>query len=195
MPSTALKHLAKKAKVSTERAEHLWHKAKGIVSAEYPEAAKDYYALVMGITKKMMGLGEALTEDEQTMTAEHGPQGGMENLIRNLFMAQRCAHVHHWKVKSLSLHLALGDLYETLIEFADELMEMYMGAYGADEVHISQSDPNHFSEQDPVEFIRQLHDVLKALEKTIPQDGFLVNKFQELQGTVARTKYKMENLK
>jgi DNA-binding ferritin-like protein len=191
MPTTALKHLAKKAKVSTERAEHLWHKAKGIVSAEYPEAAKDYYALVMGITKKMMGLGEALTEEEQAMAAEHG---GMENLIRNLFMAQRCAHVHHWKVKSLSLHLALGDLYEALIEFADELMEMYMGAYSAD-IKIAQSDPNHFSEQDPVEFIRQLHEVLKALEHSIPQDGFLVNKYQELQGVVARVKYKMENLK
>jgi DNA-binding ferritin-like protein len=169
MPSTALKHLAKKAKVTPERAEHLWHKAKGIVSAEYPEAAKA----------------------ELAASADHG---GMENLIRNLFMAQRCAHVHHWKVKSLSLHLALGDLYEALIEFADELAEMYMGAYGAD-IKIAQSDPNHFSEQDPVEFIRQLHDVLKALEKSIPQDGFLVNKYQELQGMVAKTKYKAENLK
>ena len=78
--------------------------------------------------------------------------------------------------------------------FGDELMEMYMGAYSAD-IKIAQSDPNHFSEQDPVEFIRQLHEVLKALEHSFPQDGFLVNKYQELQGMVAKTKYKMENLK
>lgn len=117
----------------------------------------------------------------------------MENIIRNLMMAQRCAHVHHWKTKSFSQHLALGELYEALTEFADELQEMYMGRYGTDS-HIEQSDPDHFSEQDPVEFVRQLDQVLKELETTFPQDGFLVNKYQELQGFVARTRYKMENL-
>ena len=193
MPATAIKHLAKKANVSTERAEHLWHKAKGIVSTEYGKNAKGYYALVMGITKKMLGLSEQLTEDEQQMTAEYSAQGGMENLVRNLFMARDCAHVHHWKTKSLSLHLALGELYELVIEFADELMEMCMGIHGND-IHISQSDPNHFSEQDPLEFIRQLHQVLTELEHSIPQEGFIVNKYQELQGKVARIKYKMENL-
>jgi DNA-binding ferritin-like protein len=119
----------------------------------------------------------------------------MENIIRNLFMAQRAAHVHHWKVKSFAQHLALGELYEALIEFADELMEMYMGATGTNDIQISQSDPNHFSEQDAVEFIRQLHTVLGELATSFPQEGFLVNKYQELQGLVARIKYKLENLK
>ncbi|MBT9137689.1 MAG: hypothetical protein DDT31_00227 [Syntrophomonadaceae bacterium] len=117
----------------------------------------------------------------------------MENVIRIIFMAQRTAHMWHWKVKSFAMHLALGDLYEGLTTFADQLMEMYMGAYGTDG-HIELSDPNTFSEQDPVEFIRQLHDTLKTLETTFPQDGYLVNTYQELQGLVATTKYKMENL-
>ena len=38
----------------------------------------------------------------------------MENIIRNLLMAQRAAHVHHWKTKSFAIHLALGELYEAL---------------------------------------------------------------------------------
>jgi hypothetical protein len=63
MPSSALKHLAKQAKISVERAEHLWNKAKEIVDAEYPYDKKDerYWALRMGITKRMMGLGENLS--------------------------------------------------------------------------------------------------------------------------------------
>ena len=186
MPAPALKHLAKKADVSLTRAEHLWHKAKDIAAKDLDPGSPEYYALVMGIAKKMLGLSEQLTEETQP--------AGMENVIRNLFMAQRCAHVHHWKVRSLSLHLALGELYDGLISFADELMEMYMGAYSADEIHISQSDPNHFSEQDPIEFIGQLHSVLAGLAGSIPQDGFLVNKYQELQGMVAKIKYKMERL-
>ena len=66
MPATALKHLAKKAKVSVDRAEHLWDKAKGIVKSEYDVAEDDpsFWALVTGITKKMMGLKESYTFKE-----------------------------------------------------------------------------------------------------------------------------------
>lgn len=117
----------------------------------------------------------------------------MENIIRNLHMAQRCAQVHHWKTKSFAQHLALGELYDLLSTMVDSLAEIYMGAYG--DMQISQSDPNHFSEQDPLEFIRQLFQVLKELEPSIPQDGFLVNKYQELQASVAQIKYKLENLR
>ena len=43
-----------------DRAEALWDKAKGIVSAQYGsrKKIKGYWALVMGITKKMMGMNE-----------------------------------------------------------------------------------------------------------------------------------------
>jgi hypothetical protein len=63
MPTTALKHLAKKAKVSIDQAEHYWHKAKGIVKKEYDVDENDgaFWALTTGITKKMMGLKETVT--------------------------------------------------------------------------------------------------------------------------------------
>lgn len=118
----------------------------------------------------------------------------MENVLRILQMAQRVAQMWHWKVKSFALHLALGELYDKLGDFADELAEMWMGKYGV-EGHIPLSDPNAFSEQDPLEFIRQLDSTLQQLEGSFPQDGFLVNKYQELQAEVSRIKYKAENLK
>lgn len=118
----------------------------------------------------------------------------MNNLLRNLLMAQRCAQVHHWQVKSFALHLALGELYEMLVDMTDELAEMYMGATG-DTVSPEQSDPNHFSQQYPTEFVRQLLDVLNDLRPTVPQDPAIVNKYDELVGKVQRIKYKMEQLK
>jgi hypothetical protein len=99
----------------------------------------------------------------------------------------------HWKVKSFSMHMALGELYDELLELTDELFEMYMGKYGTD-AHVELSDANPFSEQDPVEFVRQLFTFLGVQHDRIPQDKWLVNKFEELQGIVARVKYKMENL-
>jgi hypothetical protein len=117
----------------------------------------------------------------------------MINLISLLLKARDTAHMWHWKTKSFAQHMALGDLYEGLLELSDELFEMYMGKYGTIG-HVELSIPNPFSEQDPVEFVRQLFAFLEGQEKLIPQDGFLVNKYQELQALVSRTKYKMENL-
>ena len=58
MPVKALHNLAKKRHISIEHAEELWDKAKKIVSNEYgsKDDVKGYWALVMGITKKMMGI-------------------------------------------------------------------------------------------------------------------------------------------
>jgi hypothetical protein len=66
MPATALKHFAKKAKVSIDRVEHLWNKAKDIVKSEYDVTEDDpaFWALRMGITKKMLGLKEMITFKE-----------------------------------------------------------------------------------------------------------------------------------
>lgn len=118
----------------------------------------------------------------------------MKNVLEILLAAQRVAQMWHWKVKSFSLHLALGELYDGLTKMMDELAEMYMGKYGVDD-HIELSLPNPFSEQDPIEFIRQLQSVLEQLETTIPQDGFITNKYQEIQALVSTIKYKMENLR
>lgn len=63
MPSAALKYLAKRAKISLDKAEHLWAKSKEIVDTEYHLSKDDssYWALRMGITKRMMGLKEYVT--------------------------------------------------------------------------------------------------------------------------------------
>lgn len=200
MPAAALKHMAKRAHVSTDRAEHLYHKAKDIVSKEYGKKHEGFWALVMGITKKMMGLGEELTTMEKFLATGKAPLceqdsevNPMANLLSYMLIARNVAHMWHWKVKSFSQHMALGELYDALGEYADELAEMYMGTYG-DNIHISLSDPNPFSEQDALEFVNQLHAWLYSQHDRIQQDGFIVNKFEELQAAVATVKYKLENL-
>jgi hypothetical protein len=117
----------------------------------------------------------------------------MDVVLGNLLIARNVAHMWHWKVRSLSLHLALGELYDGLGDFLDELAEIYMGKYGTDG-HIPLSDPNPFSEEDVGEFIRQLTAYLEFAHEIIPQDGFIVNKFEELQAAVSKIKYKVENL-
>lgn len=117
----------------------------------------------------------------------------MANLMGQLMKARNVAHMWHWKVKSFAMHLALGELYDKLSDMMDELMEMYMGRYGTD-AHVPLGEPNSFSEQDPLEFVRQLDDFLAQQEQVIPQDGFIVNKYQEIQAMVSAVRYKLENL-
>lgn len=137
----------------------------------------------------MNDYGSIYTQDPSDPEV-HGP---MANLVGVLLQAQNTARMWHWKVKSFSQHLALGELYDGLNELTDSLMEMYMGRYGTS-AHVELSNVNPFSEQDPVVFVRQLDSFLDQQEGIIPQDGFLVNKYQELQGLVSQVRYKLENL-
>lgn len=119
--------------------------------------------------------------------------GEMENVLATLLKAQTVARMWHWKVKRLSQHLALGELYDSLTELTDQLAEMYMGRYGT-EGHIELSEPNPFSEQDPLEFVMQLDKFLEDQKEQIPQDGFIINKYEEIQGDVSTVLYKLQNL-
>lgn len=118
----------------------------------------------------------------------------MENLLSLLLQARNAVHVLHWKTKSFSLHLALGELYDILTDMADELAEMTMGAHGdLGEIPLtSLTIPTGLA---PEAFIQQLFDILSKIKPSIPQDDWLINKFEELQAAVATIKYKIENLK
>lgn len=112
-------------------------------------------------------------------------------MLANMLRARNVAQELHWKTKSLSKHLALGDLYDSIDELVDALAEMYMGTYG--DLGELTADVE-FEKEDPLAFISQLADQLAAYHDTIPQDGFIVNKFEELQELIATTKYKLEKL-
>jgi DNA-binding ferritin-like protein len=118
----------------------------------------------------------------------------MSELLTLLFQARNIAHVLHWKSKSFSMHLALGELYETLISFADDLAEMYMGRHGTD-FDIDANATSDLDQHDAANFIKQLDDKLEGMKSTFAQEDFLINKFEELQAVVSQTRYKLENLR
>lgn len=118
----------------------------------------------------------------------------MEELLGTLFQARNVAHILHWKTKSFAAHLALGDLYDSLVTFADDLAEMYMGRHGTD-FKIDLNNSSDFDQEDAVNFIGQLDSKLESVKDSFAQEGFLINKFEEVQALVSQTKYKLENLK
>ena len=47
----------------------------------------------------------------------------IEELIDKTFHIRDASHIAHWKTKSYSEHMALGDYYEDIIEKIDEINE------------------------------------------------------------------------
>lgn len=89
--------------------------------------------------------------------------------------------------------MALGELYELLTEMADELAEMEMGAHG-DLGDIAHDTSLGLDKSNATAFVVQLFSALEQIKPTIPQDSWLINKFEELQAAVSKIKYKVENL-
>lgn len=117
----------------------------------------------------------------------------MNLLLAILLQARNVAHTLHWKTKSFAQHVALGELYDKLTSFTDELAEMYMGISG-EQVDVDVDLRSTFDKSDPVAFIQHLTFTLNDYQQNIPQAGELVNKYEELKGMVATIKYKLEQL-
>ena len=55
-------------------------------------------------------------------------------LFSKLFESREMAHIYHLQVRgdegSYAAHMALGSFYESVLDLADEIIEVYQGQYG-----------------------------------------------------------------
>ena len=117
----------------------------------------------------------------------------MKDLIASLFTARDAAHELHLKTRSFAAHLALGDLYNGLVEMVDGLAETYQGKYGL--LDLTGAPSATFNRQDAVTFIRELSSFAENAKASFnPADTHLLNDWDTLISLVYKTKYKLENL-
>jgi len=116
------------------------------------------------------------------------------DLMSYLLYAEVATQKMHWKSKSFARHVALGDMYEAMVDIVDELNEIWMGKYG-NETPIPTKDWNADMTSEK-SYIDQMFATLEAFHGLVFQDGddYIKNKFEELQAVVARAKYKIDNL-
>lgn len=71
MPNAIIKHFSDKSNKSVEEVEKLWNEAKKIAKKEYPDVKitdDKYYAIVVGILKKMLGFNEDVNPANPAIT-------------------------------------------------------------------------------------------------------------------------------
>lgn len=114
-------------------------------------------------------------------------------LVARVFTTRNLLHFEHWNTNSFAAHMALGDLYDSIVEDVDEIVECYQGKNGL--VKTFRTD----SIQLPVDIVQRIKDEADWVEHCrshiAGNDSALENLIDNIIGSYYKTIYKLENLK
>ena len=139
---------------------------------------------------------------ESTTSYTSAPAGGSIDTmtaacVSELMNASTSFHKLHLKVTgvgSFAAHKALNDLYDALVDHADNLAEGYQGAA---EILLKYNDvPNKTlnTVEDGLAYIRMLVDMVDGLQSKMPYSE-IVNELDTVKSTLNSAKYKLKFLK
>ena len=117
-------------------------------------------------------------------------------LFSKLFESREMAHIYHLQVKgdmgSHAKHTALGEYYEGVLGFIDELIETFQGQYGIVEEY-DVIDTKETGTKDTIEYFNELARFIKEERKCInAEDTHLHNIIDEVVALVYKTLYKLK---
>ena len=117
--------------------------------------------------------------------------------VSELMNASTSFHKLHLKVTgvgSFSAHKALNDLYDALVDHADNLAEGYQGA--AETLLKYNEIPNKTlnTVEDGLDYIRMLIDMVTGLQSKMPYSE-IVNELDTVKSSLNSAKYKLKFLK
>jgi hypothetical protein len=140
---------------------------------------------------------QAQSEEEPKQFLGEGSNPG--KFFSKLFESREMAHIYHLQVKgdmgSHAKHTALGDYYEGILEFIDDLIEIYQGQYGIIEEY-DVIDTKDTTSKDTIEYFNELVSFIKVERKCInDEDTHLHNIIDEVVALVYKTLYKLKYTK
>ena len=120
-------------------------------------------------------------------------------LFSKLFESREMAHIYHLQVNgdmgSHAKHTALGDYYEGVLDFIDDLVETFQGQYGIIEEY-NIIDTSETKSKDTIEYFNELTRFIKEERKCInAEDTHLHNIIDEVVALIYRTLYKLKYTK
>lgn len=126
------------------------------------------------------------------MAKEETSEPAINELVEKVFCTRNLVHFAHWNTKSYAQHMALGELYEAIVEQVDDLVESYQGEFGLLEgLECCEC-------QMPKDIVAQIQsdsDWVKANRSRIANNSSTIeNKVDELLGAYNKTLYKIKNL-
>ena len=144
-------------------------------------------------TKTEIKEEEPKKEDQNTEVSEGGD---VVKFFSKLFESREMAHVYHLTVKgeegSHAAHTALGDFYEGILGFIDDMIEIHQGQYGIIEGY-DVIDTSDTRSKDKVEYFEELANFVKSEKKCFnPEDSHILNIVDEAVALIYKTLYKLK---
>jgi hypothetical protein len=132
-------------------------------------------------------------EEEKKEVSNEG--GDVSKFISKLLESREMAQVYHWTVKgdmgSHAAHLALQAYYEEVIEFIDDIVEIYQGQYGLIEGY-DVIDTTDAKSKDRLDYFKETVDFVKSERTCIKsEDTHIHNIVDELIALQYKTIYKL----
>lgn len=135
-------------------------------------------------------------QQETQQNQETSSNVDISKYFSKLFEARQMAHIYHLQVKgepgSHAAHTALGDYYGGLLEFLDNIIEVYQGQYGVIESY-EPIDTKETTSKDKIAYFEELVNFIKTEKKCInAEDSHLLNIVDEIVALTYSLLYKLK---
>jgi DNA-binding ferritin-like protein len=139
--------------------------------------------------------GEMPKANLPEQTQEQPAKSDISKFISKLLESREMAQVYHWTVKgdmgSHAAHLALETYYSGVIEFIDDIVEIYQGQYGLIEGY-ETIDTSDSKSKDKLDYFKETVEFVKKERTCIKsEDTHIHNIIDELIALQYKTIYKL----
>ena len=149
------------------------NEAEANLPSNYEDMSKEELLALMAGKKELQSEPKEEVESEENEEVEVSEGGDVVKFFSKLFESREMAHIYHLTVKgemgSHAAHTALGDYYEGILGFIDEMIEVYQGQYGIVEGY-ETIDTSDTQSKDKIEYFEELAQYIKSERKCIKSE-------------------------
>ena len=172
--------------------------AEANLPGNYEDMSKEELIKLMAGQSKTEEVEDNKDEDEEEKSEENSETPGSNDVskfISKLLESREMAQVYHWTVKgdmgSHAAHLALEAYYSGVIEFIDDIVEIYQGQYGLIEGY-DIIDTTDSKSKDRLDYFKEAVEFVKSNRICIKaEDTHIHNIVDELIALQYKTIYKL----
>ena len=161
----------------------------------YEDMSKEELIKLMSGQSKSEENEEEPEEEKSEETSESSDSSDVSKFLSKLLESREMAQVYHWTVKgdmgSHAAHLALEAYYSGVIEFIDDIVEIYQGQYGLIEGY-DVIDTTDSKSKDKLDYFKETVEFVKSERTCIKsEDTHIHNIIDELIALQYKTIYKL----
>jgi len=169
--------------------------AESNLPSNYEDMSKEELLKLMSGQTKSEENTEEREEEKSEENSEASDSNDVSTFISKLLESREMAQVYHWTVKgdmgSHAAHLALEAYYSGVIEFIDDIVEIYQGQYGLIEGY-DVIDTTDSKSKDRLDYFKETVEYVKSARKCIKaEDTHIHNVIDELIALQYKTIYKL----